>query len=123
MIIGVDEEKKLMTAIIITTASLFLFSYVLFREGLLLSLAITCIPLPAYCLYDKLCVLRNIRNYRWKGSELYTRAGVNLAIMDLVLAFCVFQFSKGGIILTLTVVFIYTLTDLILLMLHKSDKM
>lgn len=124
MIIGVDKDKKFITAIVITTAALFLFSNVLLKENLFFSLAIACIPLPVYCIYDKLCVLRNIRKYRWSGSELYIRAAINLVIMDLVLAFCVFQFSKGCVICTLIAAFLYTLTDLLLLLSkRRSEKL
>lgn len=115
MIIDVIEDKKLMVTIVTTTIALFLFSYIVLGEGLLYSLAVACIPIPLYCLYDKFCVLRNIKKYRHSGSELYIRAGINLVMMDLLLAFCVFQFSKGGVICTSILVCLYTLMDLILL--------
>lgn len=116
MIFDVLKDRKLKSAAIFTTAALFLFSYVLLREDLRYSMAIACIPFPAYCIWDKSCVLRKLKSYDSSGGALYLKEGLNLVLMDQVLAFCVFRFSAGSLMCTTIAVVLYTLTDVILLL-------
>lgn len=119
MIFYIIKDRKLVIVIIIITLALFLFSYILLQEALMFSIAFSDLPLPLYCMYEKLSMLLNQVNYSWSGSELYAKAIINLVIMDFVLAFCIFCITGGNKIYTLTIVVLYTVADVILLLSNK----
>lgn len=119
MIIGEAKEKKLYISMVAVAILLFLFGYGLLKETVPYSLACAIAPFPAYCLMDKIYVLRKMKKYKARGERLYVLAGINLFIMLAATSYCVYLFSDGNAAYTMAGACAYGLADMALFFLGK----
>lgn len=115
MIPEILKDKKMILGIGCTTIVLFFLSYLLIEETLIFSTAIAIIPLPVYDIQDKICKLRVAKNHCWSSRNINIYSSANLIVMCLIIAFCTFQISKGNILITGLVLFLYFVIELVLL--------
>lgn len=94
---------------------MFIFAFVISDGNAFFAAGIAIIPLPTYCLYDKICVIRKLKKYGVEGRLLRKEGLVNLMIMEVIFSSGICTITNGKMKYATIGVKIYGMLDLILI--------
>ncbi len=115
MISDIVKNKRLIITILASSVVLFIFAFVISDGKAFFATDIAIIPLPIYCLYDKICVIRKLKKYDVEGHLLRKEGLVNLMIMEVLFSSDIYTITNGNLKYVTIGAIIYGILDLILI--------